>query len=316
MEIEVCKIITDTESWPIMKIEIPVKQKSGYKQNGQKEIKWDPEFYKTGYEGFESSENFPTAEALQAYRKLLLKKTEMQVAFIARHLGKRKLRVIDFGSGNGRLLVALALKGMLELGIGIEISQSRVAFARQWAEDLGLNSIIHSVATDALTYDNFERGTFDLSVCITGTFGYFKPIRESAPVELLGKMRESVAPNGFLLFELYQMPEERKKMLALNNGILRTWQPLPPEDRFAYYLDYFEYLEDRRVLIHGKTFIGRNGVIDADRIEVIAYYTDIEFADLLRQNGFDGTKAYGDFNDMPYLEGKSPSLVVLANRRH
>ncbi len=167
--------------------------------NDQMTTTWNPEFYKTGYEGFESPESFPTTKSLQDYRRLLLQKTERQVAFIARHLGRRNLRVIDFGSGNGRLLVALALEGMLDLGIGVEISQSRVAFAQQWTADLNLNSIVHNVSADALEFANFERGTFDLSVCITGAFGYFKPIRERAPVELLNKMRVAVIPGGHLL---------------------------------------------------------------------------------------------------------------------
>lgn len=298
----------------MMKLQAPIKEVSMQKQNDQMTTTWNPAFYKTGYEGFESSESFPTTQSLQNYRRLLLQKTERQVAFIARHLGRRNLRVIDFGSGNGRLLVALALKGMLDLGIGVEISQSRVAFAQQWTADLNLNSIVHNVTADALEFADFERGTFDLSVCITGAFGYFKPIRESAPVELLDKMRAAVKPSGYLLMELYQMPEKRKRLLALNEGKLRTWQPLPTEDRFAYYLDDFEYCEDRRVLRHGKIFIGRNGMIDAGRVEVMAYYTDVELVSLLRQNGFYGSKIYEGFEDMPYFEGQSPSLVVLATR--
>jgi SAM-dependent methyltransferase len=274
---------------------------------------WDPEFYKTGYEGFEHPENFPTAEALQDYRKLLLQKTEAQVAFIARHLGKRKLRVIEFCSGNGRLLVALALEGILDWGLGVEISQSRVAFAEQWGADLGLSGMIRHVAADALEFDGFEPGTFDLAVCITGAFAYFKPIRESAPIELLNNLRRAIIPRGHLLLELYPMPQERKQMFALNNGKLRTWQPLPPEDRFAYYLDDFEYWEDQRILRHGKIFIGRNGMIDAGRVEVLAYYTHAELLNLLSQNGFAG-QVYAGFDDTPYCEGRSSSLIALATR--
>jgi SAM-dependent methyltransferase len=275
---------------------------------------WDPNFYKAGYEGFEASQNFPTAEALQNYRKLLLQKTEAQVAFLIRHLGKRKLRVIEFGSGNGRLLVALALEGVLDAGLGVEISQSRVAFARQWVADLGLQSNVCTVAADALEFADFGCGAFDLAICITGAFGYFKPIRESAPVELLAKMHDAVAIGGHVLLELYQMPEQRKQMLALNDGKLRTWQPLPSEDRFAYYLDDLEYWPDRRILRHGKIFIGRDGMIDAGRVEVLAYYTDAELANLLRQNGFDDVQVYEGFEDKLYCEGQSPSLVVLTTR--
>jgi hypothetical protein len=277
-------------------------------------IRWDASFYKTGYEGFERPQNFPTVEALEDYRKHLLQKTEAQVGFIARHLGQHKLRVIEFGSGNGRLLVALALKGMLEMGLGIEISQSRAAFAQRWVTDLELDSTVRNVAADALEFVDFDHGRFDLAVCISGAFGYFKPIRESAPAELLTKIRQTLVPGGYSLLELYQMPEQRRQMLALNNGKLRTWQPLPPEDRFAYYLDDLEYWHDQRVLRHGKIFIGRDGTIDAGRVEVLAYYTDAELTSLLRQKGFDGARVYEGFDDKPYCEGQSPSLIVLATR--
>ena len=277
-------------------------------------IGWDREFYKRGYEGFESQENFPTAEALADYRRLLQRKTEAQVTFLARHLGDSPLRVVEFGSGNGRLLIALAQRGMLKFGLGIEIAESRVRFAQQWTSDAGLDSLIRVIAADALAFEDFESSAFDLVVCITGAFGYFRPIDESAPVVLLKKMRGALSPDGHLVLELYQLPENRRQMLLLNEGKLRTWQPLPPEDRFAYYLDDFEYWDDRQVMRHEKIFIGRNGVIDAGRVEVLAYYTKAELTDLLRQNGFEVAQVYAGFDDASYHEGQSAALVVLARK--
>ncbi len=275
---------------------------------------WNPDFYKSGYDGFERAENFPSSQALEEYRRLLLEKTEPQVTFIARHVGRRPLRVIEFGSGNGRLLVALALRGMLEFGLGVEISQSRVVFAQRWAEDLRL-ARVHSVAADALAFEDYPRGTFDLAVCITGAFGYFRPIRETAPAELLEKMRIALASGGRLLLELYELPDRRRQMLALNGGKLRLWQPLPPEDRFAYYLDDLEYWADQAILRHGKIFIGRDGTIDAGRVEVLAYYTDSELIDgLLTPSGFGKIRVFGDFQGSDYCERQSSTRVVLADR--
>lgn len=274
---------------------------------------WDPEFYKTGYEGYELPENFSGSSELEEYRRQLLEKTEEQVTFIERHVGKRKLRVIEFGSGNGRLLIALALRGLLEHGVGVEISQSRTAFATQWNADLNLPNI-RSICDDALTFDDFESESFDLAVCITGAFAYLRPIRESAPAEALAKMYSALAPNGHVLLELYQMPEKRKQMLALSDGKLRQWHPLPPEDSFAYYLGDFEYFEDRKTICHRKTFIGRDGRIDTGRVEVLSYYDQDELSSLLRQQGFENLKAYQDFEDSNYLEGQSTELVLLAQR--
>jgi SAM-dependent methyltransferase len=272
---------------------------------------WNRDFYKTGYEGYECLTKFQTSQALEDYRRLLLEKTDQQVEFIARHLGERKLRVIEFCSGNGRLLVTLALKGMIDFGIGVEISKSRVAFAQRWIADLGLDHVKIALA-DGLTFDRCQDHSFDLAICITGAFSYFHPIRENAPAELLGKMRKALTSDGQLLLETYQIPEKRKQMLLLNGGKLRLWQSLPPQDPFAYYLDDFEYSDEEDVLRHGKIFVARDGTIDAGREEVLKYYTDEGLSVLLKQQGFNEIVTYGDFDDAAYHEGLSEAMIVLA----
>jgi SAM-dependent methyltransferase len=236
------------------------------------------------------------------------------VRFIQRKLGRRKLRVIEFGAGNGRLLVTLAQQGLLQKGLGIEISQSRVQFAKRWLSDVGMTSI-EMVAADAITFGDFADESFDLAVCITGAFGYLGAIAESAPRTVLANMRRALVPGGSAHFELYQMPAERREMLRLSDGRLRTWQPLPAEDRFAYYLDDFEYWFDLNVLRHGKIFIGRDGSIDAGREEVLTYYTRKSFSDLLKASGFVRPQCSADFEGTPYREGQSPALVVTATRK-
>ena len=275
---------------------------------------WDREFYKTGYEGFERLENFPSARELEAYRELLLRKSRLQVEFLMRHLGPRPLRGIEFGAGNGRLLVALALQEMLEEGLGLEVSTSRVAFARRWAEDLHLVQV-QPVVADVLQFTDYPAQHFDLAVCITGAFNYFRPIDETAPLVVLRKMHAALRPGGHMLLELYALPQHRAQMLALNDGRLRLWHPLPAEDRFAYYLDDFEYWAGQRILRHEKIFIGRDGTIDAGRVEVLAYYTGPELIDgLLVPSGFGNVRMFGDFQDSHYCEGESSTCVVLADR--
>src|SRR5512135_1118263 len=105
-------------------------------------VDWDRDFFKTGYEGFESPDQFPTTETLENYRRLLLDKTAAQVSFISRHLGPQKLRIFEVGSGNGRISIGLALQGMLRASLGIEISRSRVQFAQEWAEAVNFSNII------------------------------------------------------------------------------------------------------------------------------------------------------------------------------
>jgi len=272
---------------------------------------WDPAAYKRGYQGVEAAETFPTATALADYRRMLLDDTEREVGFIARHVGRRKLRVMDLGSGNGRLLVRLALDGMLEFGLGVEISRSRVAFAERWVRDLGLGCI-RTVGADVLEFDGFRQASFDLVTCLSDAFSYFRPIREDAPGAVLARMHAALAPQGCVLLQTYQLSEKRRQLLALSGGRLRVWRPLPSADRFAYYLSDIEYLAERRILIHRKTFIARDGAIDAGRVEVVEHSSRAELLELLRAGGFDQPQIFGDFEDAAHQDGESEMLVTLS----
>jgi len=51
-----------------------------------------------------------------------------------------------------------------------------------------------------------------------------------------------------------------------------------------------------------------------DRVEVLAYYTDTELADLLSRNGFRLVHMCAAFDDALIRRCESASLIVLANR--
>jgi len=70
---------------------------------------------------------------------------------------------------------------------------------------LGLSNIVN-VCDDVLTFDDFAATEFDLAVCITGAFGYLRPISESAPETVLRKFHRCLHDKGHLLLELHQMP--------------------------------------------------------------------------------------------------------------
>jgi SAM-dependent methyltransferase len=268
---------------------------------------WDATFYKTGYEGYEAAENFPSGEELEAYRTLLEERSAPQVDFIARHAGRDWLRVLELCSGNGRLLVGLAKQGLLESGLGVEISQSRVEFAQHWTEDLGLDEI-DNVAADVLEYD--AGGPYDVVAIITGAFGYFEAIRPDAPAELLRQAAASLRPGGLLVLEIYHLPVERDRMLALSGDRLRTWNELPEGDRFAFYLDDWTYDRDRSSVHHRKVFVGRDGSVDDGRVEILRYYGEEELRALLAEAGFVEEAVYDGFAGGEHVPGDRVSTTV------
>jgi hypothetical protein len=235
------------------------------------------------YEGYENLADF-TPEGLAAYRQSLLEKSKAQVEFIKKHTCG-KLNIVEIGSGNGRLLISLAKAGKVNLGWGLDISESRTAFAKQWQTDLKIKELLF-IQRDIVYNDS--QFNVDLSICITGCFQYFSYDKNwFSPARcVLDFMRDS---SGTALFELYKRPANP-----------RSWHKLPDTDRFMYLLD--DYTPDNPTT-HTKTFIKRDGTVDI-RTEQLYYYTMVQFLDLLKSAGF---------NNVHWAKENSQSMVVLVS---
>lgn len=232
------------------------------------------------------------------------------MSFVAERLPP-DARVLEVGSGNGRLLIALAREGAIADGVALEIASSRVDFARAWAADEGVAGVRFDVA-DALTA---ELGTqLDAVLCITGAFAYFDAMREGSASELLRRAHEALRPAGLLVLELYPHPEYRHLLESTGTGELRLWQELPAGDPWRLYLSHLIYDAGRRMLTHRKTFVHRtSGEIDDTRREHLRLYDAGELGAELRSAGFADVETHGDWS------GASPSpndelLIVRARR--
>jgi SAM-dependent methyltransferase len=237
------------------------------------------------YEGYERLDSF-TSEQLEKYRMMLLEKTKPQTEFIRRHVPNAPLNVVEIGSGNGRLLISLGLAGLLNSGVGYDISLSRTQFANRWATDMDqyLNAGISFVQRDIVTAPPSPQK--DLAICITGCFQYFYSIAPEAPRNVLRWMNCA----KYKLFELYKRPP-----------MGRTWKKLPEGDRWAYILD--EYVDNSDWVEHTKVFIDRNGKEDVRR-ENLGYYT---------MSGFLGNLERAGYRDLHWAKENDESMVILAS---
>jgi SAM-dependent methyltransferase len=263
----------------------------------------------SGYEGMESLDRFSSASELDDYRRGLLAKTELELGFIRREVGRRKLRVLELGAGGGRLLIALALAGMVRSGVGVELANSRVGFARRWAHDLGIGNL-EFVVGDVLEPHQWLTGEFDLIVAISNLLGYLGPVRRDAPARVLQTCYRSLAPDGCMLLEFYQLTAERRQMLALSGERLRTWMPLPAWDRFAFSLSDLAYDPSTGVLHHEKIFIGRDGSIDAGRVEDLAFHTRADVLEWLRPEGCERHVAFRSYASAPYSDDATQVILL------
>lgn len=225
------------------------------------------------YEGLEAPESFPDRSALERYREALLAASRPQADL----LGAAGPRVLEVGCGNGRLLVELARRGVVREGLGVDVSASRVAFAQEWARELGFGGLEFR-AEDALGLD-LQPESFDAAVCITGALGYFGAASPRLDGDLIALMRRAVRPGGLIVLELYPHPRERR-LLEAAGGEVNLWKELGADDPWRFYLSGMQL--DQGVLRHEKTFVHRHdGRIDEGRVESLYLYTPEEVTGLL-----------------------------------
>jgi SAM-dependent methyltransferase len=263
----------------------------------------------SAYEGLEDPAAFPDAEALERYRAGLLERTSDQADFLAARLEGRA-RVVEAACGNGRLLIELARRGTLDEGVGFDIARSRIAFARRWAADLGLERLAFS-DEDALRVE-LPPGRFGAAICITGSLAYFEPAQPGLAGAVLERLSSALVPGGVLVLELYPHPRERA-LLQAAGGEARLWRELPDDDPWRFYLSHFALDTETAVLTHAKTFVHRTtGEVDEGRRERILLYTEQSIAQALAAAGLDAVELFEGWTARPYSGGDV--LVATARR--
>lgn len=261
------------------------------------------------YEGVDLLSAFASHGDLADYRASLLAKTGHQADFISKQFPEAR-SIFEACTGSGRLLVAMAER--FDVLRGFDIAASRVEFAQDWIDDLGLNKI-EVWRDDIFSLSGSGSETFDLGVCITGAFGYFEALTEGGGRSAIENLAGAIAPGGHLLLELYQHPLEIAMCRGDSEHTARVWKTLPPTDRFRYYLSELQLDPGQMVLHHHKTFIGHKGDIDEGRSEVLKIYSAKELESLV-EPWFSDIETYADWSGEPW-RADSEKLLLCARRR-
>jgi SAM-dependent methyltransferase len=260
------------------------------------------------YEGVDDAGSFDDAETLEAYRESVLRETDIQADLIGRQLQPGG-SLIEVGCGNGRLLIALVRRGAITGGLGLDLSKSRIDFARAWTADLGLEDHLSFAVADAALHD-LGTDEHTTAVCITGALGYFDAYVPGSSKRLLKRLHSSLTRGGLLVLELYPHAHERR-LLDMSDGHVRIWSELASEDPWRFYLSDLR-LEGEDVLVHSKTFIHRtNGLIDEGRSERLTLYTPEMISALILECGFSDVHCLEGWSQEAYNGGKS--MVVTAS---
>ena len=171
----------------------------------QKEIEW---FHKL----YEGRDFFADREEEKAYRGKQRDLTHPEAKALCRLLGlKPGSKILDLYCGNGRHAVELAQKGFKV--VGIDISFSRISFARNWARDEGAGATFLIGDAQALPL----RQTFEAVLILGGSFTHWQ--EEERNISLLQGFRKVLKPGGLLLID--------------NPNPLRFWRIQHPEGTMA-----------------------------------------------------------------------------------
>lgn len=270
----------------------------------------DPSSLAAAYEGLESSDAFPDAEALAAYRASMLARSAPQADLLAPLLDPGA-GVLEVACGNGRLLVELRRRGATGPARGIDIARSRIEFAQAWARDAGAEDQLRFEVGDVFALELEDR-SLGAILCITGAFAYFEPLAEGAGPRLLRAWHDALAPGGLLCLELYPHPEY-VRLLAGTGGEARIWSELDADDPWRFYLSHLVLDPASGVLTHTKTFVHRTtGEIDEGRTERLMLYSPEAITRLVTEAGFADVELREGWSPDPYRGGEL--TVVLARR--
>jgi SAM-dependent methyltransferase len=255
------------------------------------------------YEGLEAD-----VGDVAAYRAATLARHDEVAAFLAARIAPGA-RVLEVGCGNGALLLALARRGAVGHGLGLDLARSRIAFASAWAADEAPAADLRFAPGDALTAPLGD-APYDAALCVTGAFAYFDAVAPGSAAALLTRVAEVLRPGGLLALELYRHGATRR-IVEAGGGQARLWRELDAADPWRFYLSDFALTGG--VLTHRKTFIHRHdGTVDEGRAEALRLYELDELEALLTAAGFAPPQLHDGWSVAPYAGGDH--LVVLARR--
>jgi len=261
------------------------------------------------YQGVEAPEGFTDPDALEKYRALCRGKSDVEGRLIEPLLTGNE-RILEIGCGNGRNLIRLAEKKKLRSALGMDVATSRVAFAREWARDSGLDRILEFRDSDVMV-EPAAPASFDMIICITAAFGYFGALEKGGDARMMEWMAGNLVPGGRLVMELYLYPGEIALMRERPGEPLRHWAELPASDPFRFYLHERWWDGKGGILYHKKLFIHRSGRVDEGRGDSQRIYRLDEISVLMERSGLKVEKACGDWNGKPYSLGDE-ILVIQA----
>ena len=250
----------------------------------------------SAYEGFEDLSSLESD--LEEYRSKKIKEINPNIALVSSLFNKKKLRVLELGSGNSKFLFALQESDLLEKGYGVEISKSRYEFAENWKTTNDYDKVTN-LNQNALDLNYQTLGELDLFYCVDLAFQFLAPIEKNSDVQVLEKVHSQLAPGGKVILELDNF---NSILRAMTNDKVKLWQKFDHPDPWKYMLWDCSFSKENKVLNKKKLFIKRD-MSETSASEVdLRIYSCQEAVDLLKSVGFVNLQILPNWSPTPGLE--------------
>jgi len=263
------------------------------------------------YKNVEAPQNYKTAAKRGRYIRSMEKRTDAEdMRFLRNRLPKVE-RVLEIGSGSGRILHALLTEGRAQGAVGVEISPSRVRFGKAWAKQKKIKKVEH-VAGDILRLT--PKGSFDAVLCMTTIFPFFDMLEKDGLKKVLKKSYTLLNPGGFLVLESSTFIETIKQCKD-NGGSVRIWEEYRAGDPFRFHLMRYSWDEKKRQLEDVSYNLMRDKLfVDGPTTKRWHIENSASLIQKVKAAGFKNIELFGGFNSSSYTEGVSDRIILVAHK--
>ncbi len=207
-------------------------------------------------------------------------------------------KMLELGSGTGRLLIPFRLEGWdVE---GVDASEMMITLCRRKAKAAGVEVTLHQMLMEQLDLPGKYRSIF-----IPGFSFQMIGLRREAS-QALERFRRHMEPGGQLLISMFIPWGE---IGSDTDGLWRLRKQAVSPDNNQRAVCHEAYLLDRdeqlMTVWNRYELFGPNGApLDEELREMkLRWYFKNEFLDMLHHAGFRGLETYGDFRDERAAEG-------------
>ena len=208
----------------------------------------------TSYEGVENMDRF-TEDSFKKYCSDKLLSCNKYISFLKKQIPKPQMKILEVGSGSGKLLFRLEKEGMLLRGVGFEPSSTRTAFADRFAKYV--KSSLVEIHKQDYVKSSLEGDRFDVIIGIDVVINLIGAVSKNYINDFFKKSSEYLKPDGLIILESITLQREIDAIRKSENGIFTPWKRFAESDPFKYGLDEMS-LDELGNLVWKKFFIERN----------------------------------------------------------